>query len=97
MFYDTIVSFIRLRYRLLPYIYSAAAAVTLHHDTILRSLMFDFAQDERVGEISNSYMFGRSLLVCPVTEPMYYGPDSSPLPDTGKTWPVYLPQASSLV
>ena len=92
IFYDTILSFIRLRYRLLPYIYSAAASVTFGHDTMMRSLMFDFPEDEAVKTLSGSYMFGRALLVCPVTEPMYYGPDSAPLADTRKTWPVYLPQ-----
>lgn len=93
-FYDTILSFIRLRYRLLPYIYSTAAAVSFHHDTMMRSLMFDFAHDSRVAEISGSYMFGRSMLVCPVTEPMYYGPNSTPLPETDQTWPVYLSEGT---
>lgn len=45
MFYDTILKFIKLRYRLLPYIYSTAAAVYQNHSTILRSLLFDFAGD----------------------------------------------------
>lgn len=94
VFFDTILAFIRLRYRLLPYIYSSAASVSFHHDTMMRSLMFDFAHDKRAAEISNSYMFGRSLLVCPVTEPMYYGPSSAPLTDTARTWPVYLPQGT---
>ena len=93
MFYDTILSFIRLRYRLLPYVYASAASVTFRQDTLLRSLMFDFPQDENVRHISNSYMFGRAFLVCPVTQPMYYGPGGAALPDTDKTWPVYLPKA----
>ena len=93
-FFDTILAFIRLRYRLLPYIYSAAAAVSFHHDTMMRSLMFDFANDSRAAEISNSYMFGRCFLVCPVTEPMYYGPCSTPLPQAAHTWPVYLPEGT---
>lgn len=90
-FYEAIVAYIRLRYRLLPYIYATAAAVSFRHDTMLRSLMFDFPQDARVACMADSYMFGRSLLVCPVTAPMYYGPDSTPLPDTRKTRDVYLP------
>ncbi len=90
-FYEAIVAYIRLRYRLLPYIYATAAAVSFCHDTMLRSLMFDFAQDARVADMADSFLFGRSLLVCPVTEPMYYGPDGAPLPDTRKTRDVYLP------
>ena len=42
-FFDAILRFIRLRYRLLPYIYASAAGVTLANDTLMRSLMFDFA------------------------------------------------------
>lgn len=90
-FYEAIVAYIRLRYRLLPYIYATAAAVSLRHDTMLRSLMFDFAQDARVACMADCFLFGRWLLVCPVTEPMYYGPGSEPLPDARKTREVYLP------
>ena len=91
-FYDAIVVYIRLRYWLLPYIYATAAAVSFCNDTMLRSLMFDFPQDARVACVSDCFMFGRALLVCPVTEPMYYGPDSAPLPAAPKTRCVYLPQ-----
>lgn len=94
IFYDAITKFIKLRYTLLPYIYSTAAAVCRNHDTMLRSLMFDFAHDENVRDICDSYMFGKALLVYPVTEPMYYGPNSVPLQDTGKTKTVYLPKTS---
>lgn len=93
-FYDTILSFIRLRYQLLPYVYSLAASVTFRQDTMMRSLMFDFPEDETVRTLTGSYMFGRAYLVCPVTEPMYYGPGGTALPDAEKTWPVYLPKAA---
>ena len=66
--YDTLVRFIRLRYRLLPYIYSIAAAETLHHYTMMRMLAFDFRDDGRVLEIDDQFMFGPALMVCPVTE-----------------------------
>ncbi|HWR30112.1 MAG TPA: TIM-barrel domain-containing protein, partial [Negativicutes bacterium] len=90
--YDAILTFIRLRYRLLPYIYSIAASVSQHHDTMMRSLMFDFAHDDNVKDACHSYMFGKSLLDCPVTEPMYYGPNNTLLQNTQKTWDVYLPK-----
>ena len=92
IFYNTIVKFIKLRYQLLPYIYSTAAAVYQSNATMLRSLMFDFARDEAVRELSDSFMFGNALLVCPVTEPMYYDVNSIPLTDTEKTRTVYLPK-----
>lgn len=91
IFYDTILKFIRLRYKLLPYIYSLAAEVTWKNTTMMRSLMFDFSDDPNVRDISDCFMFGRAFLVCPVTEPMYYDANSVPLKDTEKTKTVYLP------
>jgi alpha-D-xyloside xylohydrolase len=89
-FYDAIEKFIRLRYHLMPYIYSLAGSVHLENQTILRSLLFDFAADPNVKDISDEFMFGPSLLVCPVTEPMYYEKESTPL-DREKTRSCYLP------
>lgn len=57
----------RLRYRLMPYIYSLAAMVTQHHYTIMRPLVMDFRRDPRVYDITDEYMFGPSILVAPVT------------------------------
>ncbi len=94
IFYDTILKFIKLRYRILPYIYSTAAAVYQSNTTIMRSLLFDFAQDENVKESSDSFMFGRAFLVCPVTEPMYYEANSELLSNTEKTKQVYLPKGA---
>lgn len=94
VFYEAILKFIKLRYRLLPYIYSLAAAVHQNHSTILRSLMFDFADDENVRELSDSFMFGKAFLVCPVTGPMYYEVNSVPLSNTEKTKKVYLPEGT---
>ena len=59
----------RERYRLLPYIYSNAAAVTFDGSTLMRPLVFDFADDSEALAQKYTYMFGRSLLVSPVTEP----------------------------
>jgi alpha-D-xyloside xylohydrolase len=94
IFYDTILKFIKLRYQLMPYIYSIASEVNQNHSTMLRGLMFDFAEDEKVKELSDSFMFGKALLVCPVTEPMYYAANSVRLLDTDKTRKVYLPKGT---
>ncbi len=72
LFYDAINQFIRLRYRLMPYLYSMAGRVTFNHYTILRSLLFDFSYDPAARDICDEFMFGEAILVCPVTEPMYY-------------------------
>jgi alpha-D-xyloside xylohydrolase len=63
-----LTDFDRLRYRLLPYIYSAAWQVTSAQSTIMRPLVMDFADDTRVRNIGDQFLFGSSLLVNPVTE-----------------------------
>jgi alpha-D-xyloside xylohydrolase len=78
----------KLRYRLLPYIYSLSARVTNENYTIMRSLNFDFRNDPGVYNIPDQYMFGPAFLVNPVTEQLYTGKNVS-----GKTTRnVYLPQ-----
>lgn len=66
-YYDAILKMIRLRYQLLPTIYSMAARTSFDGYTMARMLAFDFADDERVLDIKDEYMFG-DMLVCPVTE-----------------------------
>lgn len=69
--YDAIEKYINLRYRLLPYIYSTSWEVTAHSSSMMRALMMDFASDKQALDINDQYLFGKSILVCPVTEPMY--------------------------
>lgn len=66
--YKSIVYYNKLRYRLMPYIYSLTGQVHHQDYTIMRALVMDFGQDKNVREISDQYMFGPSLLVSPVTE-----------------------------
>lgn len=69
--YDVQRDFIRLRYRLLPYIYSTQGDVVLNDASVMRPLVMDFASDDRAVDCDGEYMFGRSLLVRPVTDPLY--------------------------
>ena len=66
--YRSIVYYINLRYRLLPYVYSLAGKVYLDNYTMLRGLPMDFPADGRVRGINDQFLFGPSLLVNPVTE-----------------------------
>jgi alpha-D-xyloside xylohydrolase len=59
----------RLRYRLMPYIYSVAWKTTSEGYTPMRALVMDFADDRRVWNIGDQFLFGPALLVNPVTEP----------------------------
>ena len=60
--------YIDLRYRLLPYIYSASWDVTHNDGTMMRALAFDFREDEHALHIPDQYMFGKALLVAPVVQ-----------------------------
>lgn len=64
--YKTIVYYNNLRYRLMPYVYSLAGMSWLNDYTIMRGLAMDFGNDSRVYNINDQYMFGPSLMVCPV-------------------------------
>ena len=66
--YQSFVYYDKLRYRLLPYIYSMAGAAYHNDFTIMRGLVMDFATDTTVLNISDQYMFGSSLLINPVYE-----------------------------
>jgi alpha-D-xyloside xylohydrolase len=81
-----------LRYRLMPYIYSLSWKVTNEGYTLMRSLAFDFRNDERIRNIPDQYMFGPAFLVNPVTRRMYSLPNSN---DISKTRKVYLPKPAN--
>ena len=66
--YQAMLAYDKLRYRLLPYIYSLAAEVAMNDYTMMRALVMDFGKDPRVRSIGDQYMFGPALLVNPVTE-----------------------------
>jgi len=73
---------LNLRYRLMPYIYSEAWQVTHQASTLMRPLIMDFAHDSIAISQPYQFMFGKQILVAPVTA-------SSRL-----TWPVYLPKTT---
>lgn len=92
MFYEALLKMNRLRYELMPYLYSMAAKVWREDATMLRLLAFDFAEDERALGIADQYLFGDNLMVCPVTSPMYYGKNSEPIKNEKRSRSVYLPK-----
>jgi alpha-D-xyloside xylohydrolase len=64
--YHAIASYVQLRYRLMPYIYTLAGMAHFDDYTIMRPLMMDFANDKNVLNVGDQYMFGPHLMVCPV-------------------------------
>ncbi len=69
--YDAIEKQIRLRYRLLPYLYSTAWQVTSNNDSYMRPLFSDFAADKKVWDVTDEFLFGRSILAAPIVNPQY--------------------------
>ncbi|MDD4991267.1 MAG: glycoside hydrolase family 31 protein [Paludibacter sp.] len=64
--YKAMLYYTQLRYRLMPYIYSLAGKCYFNDYTIMRALIMDFGNDKNVLNISDQYMFGSNLMVCPV-------------------------------
>jgi len=94
-FYDAIASYIRLRYRLIPYLYSLSAQVTFNARMMLRAVALDFPQDLATHDLLDQFLLGTALLVCPVTQPMYFAAESRPIADAPKTRSVYLPAGAA--
>jgi alpha-D-xyloside xylohydrolase len=94
--YDAIEKSIRMRYALLPYIYSTSWQVSSADDSFMRALVMDFPQDQNVWNLGSEYMFGRSLLVAPVGKALFTEEtrrySEEPVDWTvSKTYDVYLP------
>ncbi len=101
--YDAQKKFIELRYRLLPYIYSLCGETVQRSGSVMRPLVMDFKADRKAVRTDNEYMFGRNLLVMPVTDSLYTYYDTkakkgfTSVPDAGKavkSVKVYLPQGA---
>ena len=69
--YDAIEKTIRLRYRLIPYLYSIAWQVSSNNDSYMRPLFADFASDKMVWDMTDEFMFGHNILACPIVNPQY--------------------------
>ena len=66
--YESIVYYTKLRYKLMPYIYSLAGKTWFDDYTIMRPLVMDFMKDSKVTDIGDVYMFGPAFMVAPVYE-----------------------------
>ena len=80
--FDAIEKYINLRYQLLPYMYSTAWNITQNAGSFINPLFADFSNDKKTYAIDDEFLFGKSLLIAPVTEAQQ------------KTKAVYLPQGA---
>jgi alpha-D-xyloside xylohydrolase len=94
--YDAIEKYINLRYIMLPYIYSTSWNVTANQSSMMRALVMDFSNDKLALDINDEYMFGKSILVCPVTEPMYSKNTQEDF-STTKSTELYLPKGADWI
>jgi alpha-D-xyloside xylohydrolase len=69
--YDTQVKFIKLRYKTLPYVYSTAWKVTKDGYSFIRPLAASFPKDAGTFSNGSQFMFGQSMMACPVTKELY--------------------------
>lgn len=69
--YDALVEAVKLRYRLLPYIYSTSWDVSHNRSTFMRALFMDFLDDRQAWTVDSEYMFGKAFLVAPVLHAQY--------------------------
>jgi alpha-D-xyloside xylohydrolase len=79
----SMLHYLNLRYRLMPYIYATASDTHYKAGTIMRGLVMDFPKDEKVKDIKDQYLFGHDLMIAPVH---VYG---------GRERSVYLPKGSA--
>lgn len=69
--YESLMNFLHLRYRLLPYIYATSWEVSSKGSSFIRGMMMDAPKDKKTYNIDDQYIFGNSFLVKPVTHEMY--------------------------
>jgi alpha-D-xyloside xylohydrolase len=79
---DAMIKSDKLRYALMPYIYSLTGSVVQNDDTIMRPLVMDFTADAKACAVDDQYMYGPAILVTPVTT------------YKARTKSVYLPQTA---
>ena len=81
--YDSLVWYTRLRYRLMPYIYTLAGDAHQRDGTLMRALVMDFPDDRTARDVTTQFLFGPAFLVNPVSE---FG---------ARSRPVYLPAGNA--
>ncbi|MBO4292636.1 MAG: DUF5110 domain-containing protein [Lachnospiraceae bacterium] len=90
-FYEALLKANRTRYELIPYLYSLAGKVWREDALMMKPLAFGYPDDETVQRITDQYLLGDALMVCPVTEAMYFDADGKRMENDRFVRKVYLP------
>ena len=72
-YFDALYNAVRLRYQLVPYIYTMARETYETGVSLCRPMYYDYPEDERAYTYSRQYMFGDNILVAPIGAPMENG------------------------
>lgn len=83
--YDALLSAVKMRYQLLPYIYSTSWQVSHNDNSFMRALMMDFKDDKNVWNNNREFMFGNAFLVAPVVNALYT-PETANVTDEISGW-----------
>lgn len=84
--YDALVSAVKLRYRLLPYIYATSWQVTHNRSSFMRALPMDFPKDPKVSNMNEEYMFGHAILAAPIVHAQYTSEVKRDAKDANEGW-----------
>lgn len=93
-FYNALLAANRLRYEWFPYIYSLAGGCWLQDGSMIKLLAFRYPEEREVWNITDQYLFGDGVMVCPVLHPMYFDRDSKPINGQSHIRKVYLPKGN---
>ena len=93
-FYDAIAAAIRLRYQLVPYLYSLMAQTNASGVPMLRVPALVFAYDPALRAVDDELMLGDAILAKPVTKPMYYLPGGKAVEPPSERMSIYLPKGT---
>jgi len=64
------ICFLRLRHRLVPWLYSQNLRCSSQREMLLRPMYYDYPRDFASYHAGNQYMLGDCVMVCPVTNPV---------------------------
>lgn len=98
--FDAVEKAIKLRYRLLPYVYSTAWKVTNQAGLFMYALPLMYPKDPKTHDLNTEYMFGESLLVLPVLQPLYTSQKDGKISEDFsklKRWSIYLPEGNKWI
>lgn len=70
---DAVISFMRLRHRLLPYLHTMNRRAAEHGEPLIQPMYWEYPEREEAYHVPNQYYFGSQMLAVPITSPQNRG------------------------